>query len=580
MPRLNRAGDLWCAGIAGAGFYGGDFDGDQPRLIAELHPAGMRAFLNDEEAVTQVGDREVRAVNCRTSVERTVAAHGAGEVFAGGGVWASFLAGSGVRTSTGLQLPDAYVGAGTGPLRNDCVGPDGSIAIKAQYHSAGPWHVYSPAGTRWLLSPHEAANIQLLGDLRAIYRVGWDWDATGGAPVPRPLFARAWHLKLLELPDGPWLVYQAEDGDHGRILAHPNGDTRGYLLGHARDAFGLDAVQLADGRMRVIWATSEGEHPSSLVTATFRTTDARVSLTTPAPRPNPAPEPKPTPEPTPEPRMYRDIKSYPLVAEAIWNRCTDAQRKQHAFVAEAIARELRDTQMPAYWRDLTGNVFSEPGPGRVAETGWCVNQKRGNQGDSEDAISVPHPHGAGGWAIVDVVAGMNTVPGDPAYPPRPAWQDVTQVTIDHGTVGGGRAPNDVLGGGGSRPGPGPGPVEDPALLPIVQELSAAALQLDIAAVRFDESIAALRALKRAPAPAPHECPTPRWPDDHECPASDPPVTWPPHAEIEAMAESWLARLSSRGTLSLHEAQLVHLLYIYFAEHADGDRIARQIEEWR
>src|SRR5690606_25085667 len=108
-----------------------------------------------------------------------------------------------------------------------------------------------------------------------------------------------------------------------------------------------------------------------------------------------------------------------------WHRCTPEQRARHAFVAEAVAWELRRKGLDFY-----------------------VNQKRGVEGDSEDAISTPHPHGAGGWAIIDVVAGMG---GDN---PQPAWIDVTQATIQGGTVGGGRLPRNVLGVGGDDGDPG------------------------------------------------------------------------------------------------------------------------------
>lgn len=276
MPRLNRDGSLWCSGIAGVGFFGGDFVADRPRTLTEIHPAGMRAFLNDEEAVTQCADTQVLAVKCRTGDRRVVSIGGAGEVFAGGGVWAAFLAGGGVRTSTGLVLPSAYVGAGTGPMRSDCVGPDGQIAIKDTYHSYGPWHVYRRDRSRWLLSEKDAVNIQLLGGDRAIFREGWKWVGFGvGVPTPRPLTEPAWNLRYLETPEGWWIFYQE---NNGRIFAHPNGVPVGHILGSATDAFGIDAVMLADGRIRVIWATSEGEVPSSIVTAHFRLTDARVPL--------------------------------------------------------------------------------------------------------------------------------------------------------------------------------------------------------------------------------------------------------------------------------------------------------------
>lgn len=290
MPRLNRTGELWCAGIAGAGFNGGDFVNDQLRVLVSVSSAGMRAFLNEEDAITQVDDGAT-IINCRTGI-RSPLGHIAGEVFAGSNVWATFLAfpplrpDQGVRTSTGLVLPEAYVGAGTGPLRNDCVGPDGTMAIKERYHSFGPWHLYRPDGSQILLTSGDAANIQLFEGGGAIYRIGWEWFGVG-VPKPQPLTPIAWHLKMFMAGGEWWLHYQTGDG---RVVAHPNGSSSGYLLGMAPDAFGADVAVLADGRLRSVWATNEGETVPSLVVRYARLTDPRVSLGSAGPVDPPPPQ--------------------------------------------------------------------------------------------------------------------------------------------------------------------------------------------------------------------------------------------------------------------------------------------------
>jgi hypothetical protein len=569
MPRLNRPGDLWCAGIAGVGLFVGDFDAaDRPRLLGELHPAGMRAWLNDVEAVTQYGDSEIRSLNARTGEVRTLARHGAGEVFAGGGAWASFYwrhgdpRTDGVRTSTGLILPDAYVGAGTGPLRNDCVGPDGSIAIRERYHSTGPWYVYPLRGVRWLLTMHDAANIQLLGGARVIFRVGWTWVAIGsGVPAPQPLAVPAWHLKLLDVNGVWWLVYQDEI-DGGRVVAHPNGDPRGYILGRARDAFGLDAVQLPDGRVRAIWATSEGELPGSLVTATFRTTDTRVNLTAPTPRPQPAPVPEPAPEPKPEDPVFDDATQIAIIA-----RIAREVDQQHP--------RLRNTDLERYQAIVAWRCFqADRRIGRKSNHGTTIAVSRAALGiryslESDTSQRVL-------MTAVDYVRDETGVPDQELMIPgdrngiRPhpeIHRDTRQYWI---------APAPVPSGDEDDPGdsdqkPGPGPVADPALLPIVQELAAAALQFDIAAVRLDESIAALRAVKPAPTPAPHECPTPRWPDDHECPVVD--LAFPmSEPDVQALVKVWTREFGR----SMSPDLLTFLLYRLIAEGAAHDELLAEV----
>jgi hypothetical protein len=91
---------------------------------------------------------------------------------------------------------------------------------------------------------------------------------------------------------------------------------------------------------------------------------------------------------------------------------------------------------------------------------WGRNGKRGNPNDpSHDAIAWRMPSGPGGVAILDIIAAA----GSPEA--RPAWQDVTQATIDAGTVGAWVAPSGVLpaclSGGPVPPLPGEPPMPMP-----------------------------------------------------------------------------------------------------------------------
>jgi hypothetical protein len=299
VPRLNRLGTLWCAGIAGAGFSCGDFVNDRANAKLSVPRAGGRAFLNDEEAVTSFHDEyEIRAYNAQTGEHRYLFTQPVTEVDAGGGIWGVFVAfgrpggESGVRVSTGLRLPTSYLGAATGPMRNDCIGPDGSVAVRDHYHSLGPWHVYPVNGDPWLLALGDITNVQLLGGQRAIWREGWVWGSHN-IETPKPLTRIAWGLKILETPEGTFIVYQAEDG---RVVAHLNGESRGYVLGSAVDAFGIDAIYMADGRFRVVWATTEGEAPDSIVTEHFRPSDPRAELRFGGVVDPPPPPPPPPPQ--------------------------------------------------------------------------------------------------------------------------------------------------------------------------------------------------------------------------------------------------------------------------------------------
>jgi hypothetical protein len=162
------------------------------------------------------------------------------------------------------------------------------------------------------------------------------------------------------------------------------------------------------------FSRSEGEQPGELVITHFPVNTPMQPLDTP-------------PEPTP---MYEPIQSHIDVVRDVWNRATSEQRREHAWIPNAVAWELRQQGRDFY-----------------------VNQKRGTEGDSEDAISTPHPEGAGGWAIVDVVANFG------GSNPQPAWIDQTQATINGGTVGGGRLPTNP---GSSTPPPNPPPNQPPS----------------------------------------------------------------------------------------------------------------------
>ena len=111
------------------------------------------------------------------------------------------------------------------------------------------------------------------------------------------------------------------------------------------------------------------------------------------------------------PMSYVPVESHEDVVVSVWDRATPADRSRHAWIANAVAWELRKQGLD-----------------------YFVNQKRGTQGDSEDAISTPRPDGAGGWAIIDIVQAFGSAQASPQ------WLDKTQSTIDGGTVGGGRLP--------------------------------------------------------------------------------------------------------------------------------------------
>lgn len=242
--------------------------------------------------------------------------------------------------------------------------------------------------------------------------------------------------------------------------------------------------------------------------------------------PQPDPDPEPDPEPDPMPDRYEPVPAHLDVVQAVWNRCTPEQRAQPAFVGEATAWELRLQGLDYY-----------------------VNQKRGTQGDSEDAISTPHPRGAGGWAIIDIIAGFRAhVIGAGS----PAWIDQTQPTIDGGTVGGGRLPKNVL-GGVVVPGPGTPPTlpTRPELKPILDQLAAV--------------VGAVANLPACP-PAP-DCPP--CPLPHGGGATLPVASEP---ELQGLVESWRLAWAENTQRILPPSVVAILLYRLYHEGATRDAL--------
>ena len=106
-------------------------------------------------------------------------------------------------------------------------------------------------------------------------------------------------------------------------------------------------------------------------------------------------------------------------------------------------------RFPTEWRNAHKNYGQQDGKeGRVTveeatqfmqllasflfnhDTRFGLNGKRGNKHDlSQDAISFRNPRGPGGVEIIDVIVSAGSSNA------RPAWNDVTQETIDAGTIG-------------------------------------------------------------------------------------------------------------------------------------------------
>ena len=229
---------------------------------------GSPAWLTDDEIVygrTVNGKEDAVVAHKNGAQPRVVAPGGANEVKAGGGRWARYLADgrTGLTDSTGFSNPQAGL--------HD-VGPDGVLYYKpnrergivARYldgrevvisTSAQPLSVRGvPGGCLWVE-----------GDLKV---------RTWKLPQPvTPAGLSAYSPRAALIGGEWWLAY----GDGLRILAQPFSRPEGYVVADFGNTFDLDCVALND-KLRVAYATTQGEQPSQYGVVDLDLTKPRVAL--------------------------------------------------------------------------------------------------------------------------------------------------------------------------------------------------------------------------------------------------------------------------------------------------------------
>ena len=394
MPRLNSRGQSACG--VGGGIV--NIDGHE---IAS--PAGGAAWIDDDVVVYQIcrdGGCILQTFDQRTGAYSTAANRGANFIHAGGGTWAAWLGGHGVFTSSGLHFPDA----GLGP-----VGPDGAVAIKIAYHSFGPWDVVELDGTRWRLTDGDAADIQLLGQGRAFWRES-GLMRTRHLPAIVTLPGPIHWPRLVMVHDECWVLYQSEILG-GRLVVHPHDSVVGYLLTPPfASTYRPDAVMLADGRVRVVWANTEAEAPGDLRSTDISPGDPRTDLTTLLPGEDNEPigeepiDPDPIDEPEAEPVSIPD---HFHVVRAV----NDAH-------PHLLQKNDHDSVREFYWRAAWALHQHDPRWGMLSKSGGETGQEIQGAGRvAEDAVAYKDV-----TPIVDIISGAN----NPPHRAAAAWQVVEQ----------------------------------------------------------------------------------------------------------------------------------------------------------
>jgi len=209
--------------------------------------------------------------------------------YAGGGVWAGWLAGTGPQrglfTSDGWHAPDAgllAVGATTG-----------AIGHKPQYQSTGPTICREPDGTAWQITPGHAYDLDIVGRRQAIWQEG-NYLRVAGLPIPQQV-GRAWRPQAHYINGAWWVSYYS---DAVGIVLHPFASTDGIVV----VPVGVDAWHTARAFGTVVLfalSSSEAEQPGQIRRQAYDVTAVPLSPLVPPPDPGPTPPDPVPPDPVP-----------------------------------------------------------------------------------------------------------------------------------------------------------------------------------------------------------------------------------------------------------------------------------------
>jgi hypothetical protein len=281
VPIFSPSGHI-AAGIAGAGV-----SVDQ----VPIDLGGGTCWLDDETALYQcndgLGDAASnwflrtfhRSTQAKTDIEPK---RGASFIIAGGGRWAATLVGYGTYGALGY-LPLAGVRA---------AGFDGTLAICENYQSGLGLSLYAPDGT---ITTGDPATVYRDARVIAPDDVVYVTGAGGVATLQGRRFAVAGSAlapKLITVDGEEWLAYWTEALGIIAHPAYPLGDTRpliGYVLAEASVlAYNYDLESPANGQLRVVYSTTQGERAQDIVTRLLPMDAPRTDFTPPPPPPDPA----------------------------------------------------------------------------------------------------------------------------------------------------------------------------------------------------------------------------------------------------------------------------------------------------
>ena len=240
MPRLSREGNI-----------GMGIGGHQGSVNSNLIPNSFGVYWKTNNVIVFGAPTGGLATYDLWTGERlAVNVHGANDLRAGGDVWAAWLDHYGLFSSTGFFNPDAGLMD---------VGPDGAIGFVPVRQAGVGIHVREVTEEIWQLTTGIVAELQLLGNRRAIWR-DFNYQINVHNVPPCIQVSGCYFPHAVDMNGEWWIMYFSPE--YGLVL-HPFNSTIGYIIqGPTLNAFNPDAVKFQNNTIRVAWSTTAGEGPN------------------------------------------------------------------------------------------------------------------------------------------------------------------------------------------------------------------------------------------------------------------------------------------------------------------------------
>lgn len=245
------------------GFSTVAIDGTIPAALVGRTVGGpawvSNTLIGYQDGGSGAGPWQLHQYNTSTLAVTTLSTSGASFFGAGNGIWAAFLAGSGVRWSIdGTTFPNASLGD---------VSALGQTALVDSYQLGAGLTVYDSTGTQLLALPTVSLvnpAIRLIGNVLAYQSsTGWHLQPLPGMTTRfAPQLAPQLAVIPVPMSDGTITVIEVTNS---QLTARQSDTGNVYVVEDVPDTFWPDAMEISAGVVRIGWATNQGATADSAV---------------------------------------------------------------------------------------------------------------------------------------------------------------------------------------------------------------------------------------------------------------------------------------------------------------------------